>query len=271
MPYQAEDYVPPSLPELREIKNFHEVRDAVSRVMQYLQQLQAHHITYFTQFRESVNSMGTTESADYLPSVDPLVPTRFMNVVTGNGTITTINRPRNFVGQLMLVSRDGFFLASGGNVQLITSPNNLKPGAHIMLTWIPSLNVWVADTCRLQNTLTTLALGERTVLMDDSIARFGGGHFIRVGNFILASLTGNTVEINLPVPVADGPNWGGAVFTYRGITLSGGYSQLSLEADGGASSVYLVESGSNAPSQPVQPAQLDSTAQWRGTIWYRTT
>jgi hypothetical protein len=271
MPFQTEDYNPPSLPELRQIKSFEEVRDAVSRIMQYLQHLQAADVQYFQRLRTNLNASSTTEAEQDIPSAPTIRPTRFMQVVTGTDTVTTIIRQKDFVGQLMLVSRDGFYLASGGNISLIETPNFLKPGAHIMLTWIPSLGTWVADTCRLTNSPTALVYGGRNVLIDGGITPFDGGHYIRVGNFILAALTGSTVEVNLPVPVAVGPNWGGAVFNYSGIILFDGYGQLSLEATGGTQTVKLTQSGSGVATVPVQADQLGVNAQWRGTIWYRTT
>jgi hypothetical protein len=265
------DYVPPALPELREIRSFEQVRDAVSRIMQYLQQLQASDMAYFTHLRENLNAAATTEGDVDIAAAPTIRPTRFMNVVTGTDTVTTVVPPRNFVGQMMLVSKDGFFLASGGNISMFQSPNYLNPTAHIMLTWIPSLAIWVADTCRLHTTATTLGVNGRNVLTEPPTAQmFSSGSYLRIGKFVLASLTGITPSVALPTdsPVASGPSWGGSVFRYKGIALSGGYSQLSLEADGGTTAVYLIESGSNSPSQPVQDIQLDSTAEWQGTIWY---
>jgi len=165
MPYQTEDYNPPSLPEIRQIRSFEEVRDAVNRIMQYLAHLQSSHVQYFQHLRENMNQASTTQGAD-LVAQDPLVPTHFMHVVTGGGTVTTIVHPRNHVGHLMLVAQDGFMLDAGGNIQLITAPNFLKPNAHINLTWLPSKNVWYTDSCRLQNSLTTLRVGNRTVVTE---------------------------------------------------------------------------------------------------------
>jgi len=271
MPYQTEDYQPPSLPELREIKNFHEVRDAVSRIMQYLQHLQAVNHSYFQLMRHNLNAAGSTEAPDDIPVANEIAPTRFMNVIIGTGTVTQVRHPLRYAGQIMLISQDGFYLASGGNLSLLTSPNHLAPGQHIVLTWIPSKAVWVADTCRLSNTRSSLAIGGRNILTEPPTATdFAGGTYLQVGKFVLASLAASSVQVDLPVPVAGGPSWGGPVFNYTGITLSGGYSQLSVEADGGSSTVNLIESGSAMPSQPVQPAQLDTAAKWQGTIWYRT-
>jgi len=148
MPYQTPEYTPPILPLLGPVRTFEEVRAAVGRIFEYLQRQQQMDVQYFMQLRENLNHSATQQGHD-LPAVDPLVPTSFMHVVTGTGTITNITPPYNFAGQLMLVSHDGFYLQSGGNISLFQSPNYLNPTAHIMLTYIPSIKLWMADTCRL--------------------------------------------------------------------------------------------------------------------------
>jgi hypothetical protein len=193
-----------------------------------------------------------------------------MNVVTGTATVTTVVQPKNFVGQLMLVSRDGFTLASGGNVSLITNPNVLKPGAHIMLTWIPSMAIWVSDTCRLTNTRSGMSLDGRNVLIEPPTATdFPGGSYVQIGKFVLASLVASSVEVELPTAVADGASWGGPVFNASGILYHRHYTYLSVQADGGGKTAKLMQSGTEVATRPVEPVALQPDAQWQGTIWYR--
>jgi len=165
MPYQTEDYTPPMLPEIRSIKSFEEVRDAVTRIMQYLQNLQAAHVNYFQHLRQNINESATTQGAD-LVAQDTITPTNFMHVVTGTGTIRTIEHPLHHVGHLVLISKDGFSLNTGGNISLISPPNYLTPPGHINLTWIPSMNIWFSDTCRLQNAPSSMKVGGRTVVTE---------------------------------------------------------------------------------------------------------
>jgi hypothetical protein len=155
MPFGSEEYVPPSIPDIGPVRTFEDVRSAIGKILEYLQRSQANDVQYFTHLRSNINQNATTQGPD-LPATNPLLPSAFMHVVTGTGTITSITPPKNFVGQLMLVSRDGFMLASGGNISLFQTPNYLNPTAHIMLTWFPSMNMWFADTCRLKTTATTL-------------------------------------------------------------------------------------------------------------------
>ena len=163
MPYPSEEYTPPSLPDvLSNLRTFEDVRSAVGKIMEYLQRVQAANVLYFQHLRENLNQSATTQGPD-IASAATITVTKFMHVVTGTATVTTILPPRFFAGQLMLVSRDGFFIASGGNISLFTTPNFLQPGAHVMLTWVPSQQLWFTDTCRLQNTTTTLMVAGHTV------------------------------------------------------------------------------------------------------------
>lgn len=165
MPYQTSEYTPPQLPEVREIKTFHDVTVAIGRIMDYLQRMQANNVLYFQHLISNMNHAATTQGED-IASAPAITVTKFMHVVTGTGTIQTINAPLHFVGQLMLFSQDGFFLASGGNISLITTPNAIRPGAHIMLTYVPSKQTWFADTCRIQTTATTLRVGGHNVVTE---------------------------------------------------------------------------------------------------------
>lgn len=166
MPYQSLEYTPPSLPEVASnLKTFEDVRTAIGRIVEYLQRLQAADAAYFQHLRENLNQSSTTQGPDIV-SAPTITVTQFMHVVTGTATVTTINPPLHFAGQLMLVSHDGFVLASGGNISLFQTPNFLRPNAHILLTYVPSQNLWFADTCRLQNTATTLMVNGRTVVTE---------------------------------------------------------------------------------------------------------
>jgi hypothetical protein len=124
--------------------------------MDYLQRQQQYNVQYFTQLRYNMNQAATEQGAD-IPSAASINVTNFMHVVTGTATIQTIIPPPNFAGQLMLISQDGFSLATGGNISLFNSPNFLAGGAHILLTWVPSKGIWFADTCRLSNSATGLS------------------------------------------------------------------------------------------------------------------
>jgi hypothetical protein len=160
MPYQSEEYTPPALPDFGQIRTFEDVRAAVGRIMEYLQRLNNNHINYFNHLRENLNQSATTQGPD-IASAATITVTRFMHVVTGTGTVTTINAPKNFVGQVMLVSHDGFYLATGGNISLFQTPNYLGPQAHIMLTYVPSMELFFADTCRLKTAPGVLDVGGR--------------------------------------------------------------------------------------------------------------
>ena len=163
MPYPSEEYTPPSLPDvLSNLRTFEDVRSAVGKIMEYLQRVQAANVLYFQQLRENLNQSATTQGPD-LPSSPTITVTKFMHVVVGSGIVTTILPPRYFAGQLMLVSSQGFYLATGGNISLIQPTNYLAPGAHIMLTYVPSTQLWYTDTCRLQNTPSTLMVAGHTV------------------------------------------------------------------------------------------------------------
>lgn len=162
MPFATVDYTPPALPDLKELRTIEDIRAAITRIAEYLQRLNATHIQYFMLLKQNLNESATTQGAD-LASVDPLSPTNFMHMVTGSGTVTTINTPLYYAGQLMLFAQDGFYLASGGNISLFQSPNYLAPGAHIMLTYVPTRGLWFADTCRLKSAPGTLNVGGRIV------------------------------------------------------------------------------------------------------------
>jgi ABC-type transporter Mla subunit MlaD len=162
MPYQTQDYNPPSLPEIRQIKSFEDVRDAISRIMEHLAKLQSTHVNYFQHLRHNLNEAATTQGPD-LASAATITPTHLMHIITGTETITTIVHPANFVGHLIMISQDGFTLGAGGNISLISPPNYLAPPGHINLTWLPSMQVWFSDTCRLQNSPTSMRVGGRTV------------------------------------------------------------------------------------------------------------
>jgi hypothetical protein len=158
MPRQTEEYVPPTLPDFGQIRTFEDVRTAVGRILEYLHRLNLAHHNYFMQLRHNMNQAATTQGADIV-SAPTITISNFMHVVTGGATVTTINAPRDFVGQLMLVSKDGFYLATGGNISLFQSPNFLGPTANVMLTYIPSQQLWVADTCRLKTAPGLLNVG----------------------------------------------------------------------------------------------------------------
>lgn len=166
MPYQTADYTPPSIPDvLSNLKTFEDVRSAVGKIMEYLQRVQAANVLYFSHLQENLNQAASVQGPD-IASAPTITVTKFMHVVTGTAQVTTILPPRYFAGQLMLVSRDGFSLATGGNINLFSSPNFLTPPAHIMLTYVPSMNMWYADTCRLQNTLTTIQVAGHQVVTE---------------------------------------------------------------------------------------------------------
>jgi len=162
MPYSTMDYQPPSLPEIRQIKSFDEVRNAIQEIMQYLQRLVAADMAYFQHLKHNVNHASVAEGPP-LQAAATISPSHFIHVVEGTATITTIERPANFIGHLLLISQDGLMLDQGGNIKLIEPPNYLKPTGHINLTYVPSMDIWVTDTCRLQNTPTTMRIGGRTV------------------------------------------------------------------------------------------------------------
>jgi hypothetical protein len=163
MPFQSDEYTPPSLPEVNSnLRTFEDVRSAVGKIMEYLQRVQAAHVLYFQHLRENLNQSATTQGPD-IASAPTITVTKFMHVVTGTATVQNIIAPRHFRGQLMLISRDGFSVATGGNIQLMTSPNYLAANAHILLTYVPSLQLWFADTCRLTNTATTLRIAGHDV------------------------------------------------------------------------------------------------------------
>lgn len=164
MPYQTPEYTPPSLPEVvSNLKTFEDVRTAVGRIMEYLQRVQAANVLYFQHLRENLNQAATTQGLDF-PAQDTVTVTKFMHIVTGTGTIRTINGPLHFAGQLMLFAQDGFYVATGGNINLFTSPNFIQANSHIMLNYVPSRNLWYTDSCRLQNTVTSLIVGGRQVV-----------------------------------------------------------------------------------------------------------
>ena len=142
MAYQTSDYTPPSLPEVpTNLKSFEDVRTAVSRMMDYLQRMQANNVLYFQHLRENQNQAATTQGPD-IASAATITVTKFMHVVTGNATITTVIAPAHFVGQLMLVSLNGFSLATGGNISTAPSPKAVLPGTYMMLIWVSSRQLW---------------------------------------------------------------------------------------------------------------------------------
>lgn len=165
MPFQSEEYTPPSLPEVQSnLRTFEDVRTAVGKIMEYLQRVQAAHVQYFQHLRENLNQSATTQGPD-VASGPTITVTQFMHVVTGNQTVQVIIPPRHFAGQLMLVSQDGFSLGTNGNISLFAGQtiNFLGPGAHVLLTYVPSKQLWYTDTCRLQNTATSLIIAGHTV------------------------------------------------------------------------------------------------------------
>jgi hypothetical protein len=166
MPYQNEDYTPPQLPDvLSNLRTLEDCRSAIGKIMEYLQRMQANNVQFFSQLIQNVNQAATTQGPDIV-SAPTITVTKFMHVVTGTATVTTILAPKYFAGQLMLFSQDGFYLATGGNISMFTSPNFLQPGAHIMLTYVPSKSLWYTDSCRLQNTTTSLLVGGHTVVTE---------------------------------------------------------------------------------------------------------
>jgi hypothetical protein len=143
------DYQPPVVPPIQQIRTFEDVRTALQTMLEYLHHLNAMQAQYFTHLAASVNAGGFTEGAP-LAAAPTITPNQFMHAVTGTATVTNVTQPYGHQGQLMLISKDGFYLATGGNISLVQSPNYLGPGAHIVLTWIPSQKMWFADTCRLK-------------------------------------------------------------------------------------------------------------------------
>jgi len=162
MPYSSEDYQPPTLPEIRSIKSFEEVREAVQQIMQYLQRLVAADHAYFQHLKHNLDHAAVSEGP-VIASAATITPSHFIHRVSGTATITTIDRPANYIGQLMLISLDGFYLASGGNISLFQTPNFLNPTANIMLTYVPSQDLWIADTCRLHTAPTVIRIGNRDI------------------------------------------------------------------------------------------------------------
>jgi ABC-type transporter Mla subunit MlaD len=160
MPRQTEEFVSPTLPDFGQIRTFEDVRTALGRMMEYLQRLNNAHHNYFAQLRQNLNQASTEQGQDIV-SAATITVSNFMHVITGTATVTTILGPQHFVGQLMLVSKDGFYLATGGNISLFQTPNFLGPTANVMLTYIPSQQLWVADTCRLKTAPGTLNVGGR--------------------------------------------------------------------------------------------------------------
>src|SRR5215472_10210188 len=157
MPYSTEDYTPPSMPEIPVLRSFEDVRSAVGKIVEYLQRVQAHHVQYFTRLTHNLNHSAVTQGPD-IRAATTIQVSHFMHVITGppgdapTPIIGTIHPPMNFVGQLMLFSQNGFYLddTPPSNLSLLQTPNYVEPGAHIMLTWVPSKNKWFADTCRLK-------------------------------------------------------------------------------------------------------------------------
>ena len=143
MPYQVAEYSPPSMPEIHpHLKSFDDVREAISRLANYLQLVQAADVLYFQHLRENQKQAATTQGPD-IASAATITVTKFIHVVTGNASVTTIISPRHFVGQLMLVSADGFSLATGGN---ISTARAVQAGTYVMLMWVSSRRLWYVET-----------------------------------------------------------------------------------------------------------------------------
>ena len=144
MPYQTAEYAPPPMPEISSpIKSFEDVRSAVGKILEYLQRMQANNVLYFQHLIENLNQSSTTQGAD-IASASTITVTRFMHMVTGTATITTIQAPQHYAGQLMLVSENGFTLSTGGNISLPSSPESIPAGGHVLLTYLPSQKKWFA-------------------------------------------------------------------------------------------------------------------------------
>lgn len=148
MAYLTDTYNPPPVKDVGPLKTFGDLRTGIARIHEYLHQVRSSEITYFAHLQENLNQNTSTQGPD-IPATTTIQITKFMHVITGTGTVTTIVPPANYTGQVMLISRDGFNMANGGNISLFSSPNFLSAGAHIILTFVQSKNLWFADTCRL--------------------------------------------------------------------------------------------------------------------------
>jgi hypothetical protein len=243
MPYQSEVYQPPAIPPAlitTPAKTFDDLRNKITGIVNYLQLLNSSDITYFAHLQENVNQNATTEGLN-IPVATTISVYKFMHVLTGNGAVQTIKPPLGYSGQLMLISRDGFELVSGGNISMIQSPNVLPPNTHILLTWVPSRNIWFADSCRLQGTGGGTGGGGGTngVLVTPALA--GPGIHIDPATYVIT----NTGVLSLIA----GAN----------ISLSGSTGNITISATGGgggtalpwtitttATTPYSVGSGFNA-------------------------
>jgi hypothetical protein len=240
MPYQSEVYSPPAVPPslITPSKNFDDLRTKVSGIVNYLQLLNSSDITYFAHLQENVNQNATTEGLN-IPVATTISVYKFMHVLTGTGAVQTIKPPLGYSGQLMLIARDGFELVSGGNISMIQSPNVLPPNTHILLTWVPSRQIWFADSCRLQGTGGGGGGGGTGVLVSPALA--GTGIHIDAATYVIS----NTGVLSLTA----GAN----------ISMTGSTGNITISATGGgggaaapwtmattATTPYTVGSGFNA-------------------------
>ena len=122
-------------------RNPFEFRTKIFRLVQFLQDLTTVDIGYFQLIQQNLNQASATEG-QHIASAATITPTAFIMVVTGTATITNIHVPLGFSGQLMLISQNGFSLATGGNISLGTSPVTVPAGTYILLTWVPSTQLW---------------------------------------------------------------------------------------------------------------------------------
>lgn len=143
MGYPTENYNPPPVPEqlVQPIRTFEDVRGAVTKSAQYLQQIRSSEISYFQHLQANLNQGSTTQGAD-IASAATISITSYMHAITGTATISTIRVPLNFAGLLLLASRNGFALTTGGNIARAVTT---AAGQLVIAAYFPVDRVWYVN------------------------------------------------------------------------------------------------------------------------------
>jgi hypothetical protein len=134
MSYQVSAYNPPNI-ALADARDFRSFRDRVKATFDNQNNYNAQ---FFQNLIQAINN-NAQSWGNLIPSAATIHPTRFMHIVSGTATITTIVPPAGFNGLMALISQNGFSLGTGGNVSRAVSP---PIGSLVLLVFHPVTQTW---------------------------------------------------------------------------------------------------------------------------------
>lgn len=143
MPYQTEGYNPPPVPAklIQPIRTYEDVRAAITSSALYLQQTRSQEVTFFQQLQANINQAATTQGAN-IAAAATISISSFMHVITGTGTISTMQVPKAFAGLVLLASLNGFSMTTGGNIsRAITT----TAGQLVIAAFFPVTRIWYVN------------------------------------------------------------------------------------------------------------------------------